>query len=69
MMRRRSLAWYRLRAVYGVLFSVFGVAIGVQLARRPEAWNVKLLGFALATVVLALGIVRIREYLHARSQQ
>jgi hypothetical protein len=66
-MQRGTLAWYRLRMFTGILFAVAGIIIGIELIGRPGAPTAKLPGFAFVAVALALSIVRIQQYLKARS--
>lgn len=62
MMRQRSLAIIRIRAIIGALFAAAGVVIGVRVALDPHPFNTKLIGFAFTVVLIGLGGVRVREY-------
>jgi NhaP-type Na+/H+ or K+/H+ antiporter len=63
MMQQRVLT---IRAVLGVLFGLFGIGIAIQVLVRPGP---KYMGLAFACVLIALGFVRVRAYLKARSEQ
>jgi hypothetical protein len=65
--KRGTLGWFRYRMISGVIFSVLGIVIAVELALRPGAPQSKIAGFGFAIVAIALGAVRIVQYLQARS--
>ncbi len=65
-MKRGTLGWYRYRMISGVIFSVLGAIIAVELARRPGALQSKIVGFAFALAAIALGIARVVQYIKAR---
>jgi hypothetical protein len=61
------MAWYRYRMISGAIFSLLGIVIAVELVLRPGAPQSKIAGFGFALVAIALGVVRIVQYLQARS--
>ena len=65
-MKRGTLGWYRYRMVSGVIFSVLGIVIATELARRPGVVQSKIAGFAFAAVAIGLGVVRVLQYLAAQ---
>ncbi len=65
-MRRGSLRWYRFRMISGLIFGILGVAIAGELVLRPGAPQSKIAGFGFALVAIALGGVRVMQYLQAR---
>jgi hypothetical protein len=66
-MKRGTLAWFRYRMISGVIFSVLGVVIATELLMRPGAPQNKIAGFGFALVAIALGVVRIVQYMQART--
>ncbi len=66
-MKRGTLAWFRYRMISGAIFSLLGIVIAVELVLRPGALQSKIAGFGFALVAITLGIVRIVQYLQARS--
>jgi len=66
-MKRGTLGWFRYRMISGVIFSVLGVVIAAELVLRPGALQNKIAGFGFAFVAIALGVVRIVQYVQARS--
>jgi hypothetical protein len=66
-MKRGSMAWFRYRMISGAIFSLLGVVIAVELVLRPGPPQSKIAGFGFALVAVALGVVRIVQYLQARS--
>lgn len=67
-MKRGTLAWFRYRMISGIIFSILGLIIAGELARRPGAFQTKIAGFGFALVAIALGIVRIVHYVQARKR-
>jgi len=67
MQRPRTLTHYRMRAISGAMFGVFGIIVAVELAVKPAPVNAKLLAFALPVVMVALAVVRVRDYLRAKA--
>jgi uncharacterized membrane protein len=67
-MRRRTLGWFRYRMISGIIFSILGLIIASELVRRPGAVQSKIAGFAFALVAIGLGIVRVMQYLQARTK-
>jgi FAD/FMN-containing dehydrogenase len=68
MMRRpQTLAQYRIRAISGAMFGLCGIIVAVELAIKPAPGNAKLIAFALPVVMVALAVVRIRDYFRARA--
>ena len=65
-MNRLRLA--KIRAALGVVFTLLGIGIGVEILFRPAPVNQKLLGLAFAVVLVALGVVRVRAYLKLRNE-
>ncbi len=65
-MKRGSMGWFRYRMISGVIFSVLGIVIAVELVHRAGAPQSKIAGFGFALVAIALGIVRVIQYLQAR---
>jgi hypothetical protein len=65
--KRGTLGWYRYRMISGAIFSALGVVIAAELVLRPGPWQSKIAGFGFALVAIALGVVRIVQYLHART--
>jgi uncharacterized membrane protein HdeD (DUF308 family) len=61
------MAWFRYRMISGAIFSLLGIVIAVELVLRPGPPQSKIAGFGFAVVAIALGIVRIVQYLQARS--
>ena len=53
--------------ISGAIFSLLGVVIAIELMIRPGAPQSKIAGFGFALVAIALGVVRIFQYLQARS--
>jgi len=66
-MTRGSLGWFRYRMISGVIFSLLGILIAVEILLRPGPPQSKIPGFAFALVALALGAVRVGQYLKARA--
>lgn len=58
----------RIRAALGLAFALVGILIAAELAAKPAPLNQKALGLGFAGVLIALGLVRIRMYLKARSE-
>jgi len=67
-MKRGSLGWFRYRMISGIIFSIMGLVIATELVRRPGAPQSKIAGLAFALVAIALGVVRIVQFVQARSQ-
>jgi len=65
--KRGSTAWFRYRMISGAIFSLLGIVIAVELVLRPGPPQSKIAGFGFALVAIALGVVRIVQYLQARS--
>jgi uncharacterized membrane protein HdeD (DUF308 family) len=65
--KRGSIAWFRYRMISGAIFSLLGIVIAVELVLRPGAVQSKIAGFGFALVAIALGVVRIVQYVQARS--
>jgi dolichyl-phosphate-mannose--protein O-mannosyl transferase len=65
-MQRYSRQWYAMRAASGALFGILGIILFVRMILVPAAPSAKLIGFALPVVMIALAVVRIREYLSGR---
>jgi hypothetical protein len=61
------MAWFRYRMISGAIFSLLGIVIAVELVLRPGPVQSKIAGFGFALVAIALGVVRIVQYLQARS--
>lgn len=66
-MKRGSIGWFRYRMISGVIFSILGTIIAVELVLRPGAPQSKIAGFGFALVAIALGVVRVVQYVQARS--
>ncbi len=66
-MKRGTLGWFRYRMISGIIFSLLGAVIATELVRRPGPPQSKIAGFAFALVAIALGVVRVVQYLAARS--
>ena len=66
-MKRGTMGWFRYRMISGLIFSVLGVIIAVELVVRPGAPQSKIAGFAFALVAIGLGITRVVQYVQARS--
>ncbi|HZX67829.1 MAG TPA: hypothetical protein VFE70_03040 [Candidatus Elarobacter sp.] len=60
----RGIALYR--ALFGLGFVVLGVVTAVRIGMVPAPASNKVLGVMLAIVMIALGGVRIGQYLRAR---
>lgn len=58
-------AYVRARGVFGVVFILFGLAIGFQIVRGIGLRFEALPGITLAVAMIALGIVRIKGALNA----
>jgi hypothetical protein len=65
--KRGTLGWFRYRMISGVIFSILGLTIAVELVLRPGAPQSKIAGFGFALVAIALGVVRVIQYLQART--
>ncbi len=61
------MGWFRYRMISGVIFSILGIVIAAELVLRPGAPQTKIAGFGFALVAIALGVVRIVQYLGART--
>ncbi len=66
-MKRYSLQWYRYRMFSGLLFALLGIVIGIRLLLIAGPPQSKLLGFGLAAVTIALGAVRVLQYVRVRA--
>jgi hypothetical protein len=66
-MKRGTLGWFRYRMISGVIFSILGVVIAARIIALPGALQNKIAGFGFALVAIALGIVRIVQFVKARS--
>jgi hypothetical protein len=66
-MKRGTIAWFRYRMISGAIFSLLGLVIAVELVLRPGPVQSKVAGFGFALVAISLGVVRIVQYLQARS--
>jgi hypothetical protein len=66
-MKRGTLGWFRYRMISGIIFSILGAVIAAELVLRPGAPQTKIAGFGFALVAIALGVVRIIQYLQART--
>ncbi len=66
-MRRGTLGWFRYRMISGLIFSLLGIVIAVELLLRPGAPQSKIAGLGFAVVAIALGAVRIVQYAQARA--
>jgi hypothetical protein len=58
-------AYVRARGVFGVVFILFGLAIGFQILRGVGLRFEALPGITLAIAMIALGIVRIKGAMNA----
>ncbi len=70
MMRRRTpppLAILRLRAIFGLAFIAMGVVIGYQVVSIAHTPDRAVIGLIFAVALAGLGVMRIRNYLLARS--
>lgn len=67
-MKRYSLGWYRMRAIFGLVFGALGVVIGYEILVRPSPWNSKLVGLAFVAALIGLALVRARDYVRARER-
>jgi uncharacterized membrane protein HdeD (DUF308 family) len=65
--KRGTMAWFRYRMISGAIFSLLGIVIAVELVLRPGPMQSKIAGFGFAIVAIALGVVRIVQYVQARS--
>lgn len=65
-MKRGTLGWYRYRMISGVIFSVLGIIIAAELLLRPGPPQSKIAGFGFAFVAIALGVVRVVQFVGAR---
>lgn len=66
-LQRGSLGWYRYRMFSGLIFMALGAVIAVEIALKPGPFTSKLAGYAFVLVAGALGVVRVQQYLRARS--
>ncbi len=66
-MKRGTLAWFRYRMISGAIFAAVGVVIAAELVLRPGPVQSKIVGFAFAIAVIALGVARILQYRQART--
>ncbi len=57
---------YLFRALFGIGFIVLGTVTAFRVAIVPGAVGTKTLGFLFALVLIALGGVRIGQYVRAR---
>jgi len=62
----RSLGYARFRLASAVLFAAFGVAIFVRMFSVGGPWFGKIPGLVLGVAMVALGLVRWRDYLAFR---
>ncbi len=66
-MKRGTLGWFRYRMISGAIFTVLGLVIAGELVMRPGPPQSKIAGFGFALVAIALGVVRIVQYVQARA--
>lgn len=52
--------------ISGVIFALLGIVIATELVLRPGAPQSKIAGFGFALVAVALGVVRVVQFLAAR---
>jgi len=67
-MQRYSKQWYSMRAISGSVFGVLGLILLVRVLLIPAPLNSKLLGIAFPIVMIALAVVRFREYFSGRGK-
>jgi hypothetical protein len=65
--KRGTLGWFRYRMISGAIFTVLGLVIAGELVMRPGPPQSKIAGFGFALVAIALGVVRIVQYVQARA--
>ncbi len=66
-MTRGSLGWYRYRMISGAIFAVLGIVIAAELVRHPGPPQSKVAGFGFALVAVALGVVRVVQFVRAQA--
>jgi hypothetical protein len=65
-MRVNQTAILRMRAAFGLGFTVLGAVMVVRVAIAPAAVGEKLLGGVLGLALLALGVTRVAQFLRWR---
>jgi hypothetical protein len=65
-MRTNQTAVLRFRAVFGLGFLLLGLVMLWRIALTAAPAQNKIIGFVFALVMIALGVVRVRDYARAR---
>jgi hypothetical protein len=65
-MRVDQRAVYLYRGLFGVGFIVLGLVVAYRVAIVPGPWRAKALGLLVPIVMVALGGVRVGQYVRAR---